>query len=77
MKECVIAIPAVGLEKKVVEVGNCSSRDRDKFATIWLTPLHAEHVAAPMVAECFANLECRVGAFVVDGEIIHFASSMP
>ncbi|MFA6154771.1 flavin reductase family protein [Mesorhizobium sp.] len=59
-EECVIAIPAAGLAEKVVEIGNCSGRDRDKFATIWLTPLPAERVAAPLVAECFANLECRV-----------------
>lgn len=59
-KECVIAIPAVKLAPKVVEVGNCSGRDTDKFTTIGLTPLPAEQVAAPLVAECFANLECRV-----------------
>jgi flavin reductase (DIM6/NTAB) family NADH-FMN oxidoreductase RutF len=112
-KECVIAIPDVGLAEKVVKVGNCSGRDTDKFATAWLTPLPAERVSAPLVAECFANLECRVvdtrlvdkynlfvlevlkawvdpgrpkpktihhvgnGAFVVDGEVIHFESRMP
>ncbi|WP_027054305.1 flavin reductase family protein [Mesorhizobium erdmanii] len=59
-KECVIAIPAVGLADKVVKVGNCSGRDTDKFATAWLTPLPAERVSAPLIAECFANLECRV-----------------
>ncbi len=30
-RECVIAIPAVGLADKVVEVGNCSGREVDKF----------------------------------------------
>ncbi|RUW37148.1 MULTISPECIES: flavin reductase family protein [unclassified Mesorhizobium] len=59
-KECVIAIPAVELTEKVVKVGNCSGRDTDKFATTWLTPLRAERVSAPLIAECFANLECRV-----------------
>ena len=59
-KECVIAIPDVSLAEKVVKVGNCSGRDTDKFATTWLTPLPAERVSAPLVAECFANLECRV-----------------
>jgi flavin reductase (DIM6/NTAB) family NADH-FMN oxidoreductase RutF len=58
--ECVIAIPSVELAGKVVEVGNCSGRDVDKFATIGLTPRPAKFVAAPLVAECFANLECRV-----------------
>jgi len=59
-KECVIAIPDVALAPKVVAVGNCSGRDIDKFAEIGLTPLPARIVAAPLVAECFANLECRV-----------------
>lgn len=58
--ECVIAIPAVKLAAKVVKVGNCSGRDTDKFAAIGLTPLPASRVAPPLVAECFANLECRV-----------------
>lgn len=59
-RECVIAVPAVKLAPKVVAVGNCSGRDRDKFAAFGLTPLPAERVAPPLVAECFANLECRV-----------------
>jgi flavin reductase (DIM6/NTAB) family NADH-FMN oxidoreductase RutF len=59
-KECVIAIPAVGLADKVVAIGNCSGRDVDKFSAFHLTPKKAEHVSAPLVAECFANIECRV-----------------
>jgi flavin reductase (DIM6/NTAB) family NADH-FMN oxidoreductase RutF len=59
-RECVIAIPAVHLARQVVEIGNCSGRDVDKFAAFGLTPLPAEKVAPPLVAECFANLECKV-----------------
>ena len=58
--ECVIAVPARTLAAKVVKVGNSSGRDLDKFAAFDLTPLAAERVAPPLVAECFANLECRV-----------------
>ena len=58
--ECVIAIPAAKLAAKVVKVGNTSGRDGDKFTACRLTPVAAERVAAPLVAECFANLECRV-----------------
>lgn len=58
--ECVIAIPARGLAGTVVDVGNTSGRAVDKFAAFGLTPVPAERVAAPLVAECFANLECRV-----------------
>jgi len=65
-KECVIAIPALELAPKVVEVGKCSGRAVDKFERFGLTPVPAELVAPPLVAECFANLECRVadGRFV-------------
>ena len=40
--ECVIAIPAVELAPKVVEIGNSSGRDIDKFATFGLTKVEAE-----------------------------------
>lgn len=59
-RQCVIAIPAVELAETVVAVGNCSGRDTDKFATLGLTPRPAAQVGAPLIAECFANLECRV-----------------
>jgi flavin reductase (DIM6/NTAB) family NADH-FMN oxidoreductase RutF len=59
-KECVIAVPALDLAPIVVKVGNCSGRDVDKFERFGLTLLAATCVASPLVAECFANLECRV-----------------
>jgi flavin reductase (DIM6/NTAB) family NADH-FMN oxidoreductase RutF len=59
-KECVIAVPSLELAPKVVGIGNCSGRDVEKFARFNLTPAPAERVAPPLVAECFANLECKV-----------------
>ena len=59
-KECVIAVPALELAPKVVEVGNCSGRNVRKFEKFGLTPAPAERVAPPLVLECFANLECQV-----------------
>jgi flavin reductase (DIM6/NTAB) family NADH-FMN oxidoreductase RutF len=58
--ECVIAIPARKLAAKVVKVGNTSGRDLDKFKTFGLTRQPAERVKPPLIAECFANLECKV-----------------
>ncbi|MCK9395939.1 MAG: flavin reductase family protein [Methylobacter sp.] len=58
--ECVIAVPAVELATLVVQVGNSSGRDIDKFEAFALTPLPAERVAPPLIDECFANLECKV-----------------
>jgi len=59
-KACVIAIPSSALAKKVVGCGNTSGRSVDKFAAFGLTPVPASQVNAPLVAECFANLECRI-----------------
>lgn len=58
--ECVINIPAANLAKQVAGVGNCSGKKIDKFKKFKLTPLPAAQVEAPLIAECFANLECRV-----------------
>ena len=59
-KQCVIAIPGIELAGTVVKVGNCSGRDVAKFEKFDLTPMPAERVDAPLIAECFANLECQV-----------------
>ena len=59
-RECVINIPTVELAEKVVACGNHSGRDIDKFETFQLTPAAASRVQAPLIAECYANLECRV-----------------
>lgn len=59
-RECVIAIPDRKLAAKVVKVGNSSGRDIDKFKAFGLTASPAARVAPPLVAECFANLECKI-----------------
>jgi flavin reductase (DIM6/NTAB) family NADH-FMN oxidoreductase RutF len=59
-KECVIAIPTVELAKKAVQVGNTSGKDIDKFETFALTALPASTVKAPLIGECYINLECKV-----------------
>ncbi|MDP4108149.1 MAG: flavin reductase family protein [Bacillota bacterium] len=59
-KECVINIPSVDLAKKVVGCGNTSGKNTNKFQKFGLTPSAASHVKAPLIDECFANLECIV-----------------
>lgn len=59
-KECVINIPTQGLAKQVVGIGNCSGAKVDKFSKFGLTPVEAAQVQAPLIAECYASLECRV-----------------
>jgi flavin reductase (DIM6/NTAB) family NADH-FMN oxidoreductase RutF len=73
-KECVIAVPAVDLAKTVVQIGSCSGKEIDKFKKFKLTPMEAGNVSAPLIKECYANIECRVvdhiekhNIFILDG----------
>lgn len=59
-KECVINIPTVELAKKVVGIGNTSGRRVDKFKKFHLQSTPAALVLAPLISECYANLECRL-----------------
>jgi flavin reductase (DIM6/NTAB) family NADH-FMN oxidoreductase RutF len=59
-RECVLSIPTVELSAQVVGCGNTTGSALDKFARFGLTPLPAKRVAAPLIGECYANLECRV-----------------
>jgi flavin reductase (DIM6/NTAB) family NADH-FMN oxidoreductase RutF len=59
-RECVINVPTVDLAATVVAIGNASGRDINKFEKFKLTALEANEVAAPLIAECHANFECRL-----------------
>jgi flavin reductase (DIM6/NTAB) family NADH-FMN oxidoreductase RutF len=50
----------VKLAEQVVGCGNTSGKSVDKFDRFGLTAKPASLVDAPLIAECFANLECRV-----------------
>ncbi|GBR07261.1 flavin reductase family protein [Acetobacter oeni] len=58
--ECVIAIPGADLAEIMVDIGNCSGRDTDKFARFGFTQSPAKTVSAPLTENCLANIECRV-----------------
>ena len=59
-KECVINIPTEDIAAKVVGIGNSSGRDIDKFKKFRLTAGPGKKVKAPLIAECYANFECRL-----------------
>lgn len=59
-RECVIAIPDASMARTVVAIGSRSGRDGDKIAALGIPTLPAKRVAAPLLPDCFANLECRV-----------------
>jgi flavin reductase (DIM6/NTAB) family NADH-FMN oxidoreductase RutF len=69
-RECVLAIPGVDLIDKVVGIGTCSGADTDKFEKFKLTPGKGKHVAAPLIRECLANIECRVIDIVAGHNIV-------
>ena len=73
-KECVLVVPTVDIIEKVISIGDCSGKDTDKFKKFELTPLPASEVAAPLVKECLACLECKIidyieepGIFLLQG----------
>jgi flavin reductase (DIM6/NTAB) family NADH-FMN oxidoreductase RutF len=59
-KGCVINIPTVKLISQVVGIGNTSGINTDKFKKFNLTQEKASCVKAPLIKECYANLECKV-----------------
>lgn len=59
-KECVINVPTRELAAKVVKCGSTSGRKVDKFQAFGLTAVPASRVAAPLIAECYASLECKL-----------------
>ncbi|ANB12881.1 hypothetical protein AWJ20_1159 [Sugiyamaella lignohabitans] len=59
-KECVIAVPTVDMAETVVDIGNCSGDEVNKFREYNLTAVQGSKVKAPLIGECLANLECVV-----------------
>lgn len=59
-KQCVINIPTVGLSKMIVGCGNTSGKEVDKFKKFKIARSAASKVKAPLIEDCFANLECLV-----------------
>ncbi|KAJ5606385.1 hypothetical protein N7510_009166 [Penicillium lagena] len=60
--ECVLAVPDVSIAEKVVDIGNCSGDEVDKWSTFKLDAVPAETVQAPLVGGpgVIANIECVV-----------------
>jgi len=59
-RECVINLPTTALTDIVVGIGNTSGAEVDKFGRFRLTAQPAQLVKAPLIAECHANLECKL-----------------
>ncbi len=59
-RECVVNLPTTALTDEVIGIGNTDGDAIDKFDHFRLTPEEADIVAAPLIAECYANFECRI-----------------
>jgi flavin reductase (DIM6/NTAB) family NADH-FMN oxidoreductase RutF len=59
-KECVINVPTFDLVETVVRIGNSHGPKPDKFEEFGLTAVEATKVSAPLIAECYANFECKL-----------------
>ena len=72
--ECVIGIATADLIETILDVGTTTGSEIDKFTAFGLTAYPASEVCAPLIKECYANIECRVvdyikehNIFVLDG----------
>jgi flavin reductase (DIM6/NTAB) family NADH-FMN oxidoreductase RutF len=61
-RECVINVPEAHLLDVAIDIGNTHSTGRgpDKFERFGLTAVAGDRVKAPLIAECYANFECRL-----------------
>jgi flavin reductase (DIM6/NTAB) family NADH-FMN oxidoreductase RutF len=66
--EYTVNLPTTALLEKVDRCGTTSGRSVDKFAAFGLTPVPADVVRTPLIAECPINLECRVIGFQEIGD---------
>lgn len=69
-RECVVAIPPATMLETAVDIGMCSGADTDKFRRFGLAAIKSQVVKAPMIAQCLANIECRVADLVEQHGIV-------
>jgi flavin reductase (DIM6/NTAB) family NADH-FMN oxidoreductase RutF len=64
IRECgefVVNLPRASMVEQVLACGRVSGRkEPDKFAMAGLTPIPAQRVRPPLIAECPVNLECKL-----------------
>lgn len=58
--EFAINIPTSNMIKKIFGCGSTPGKTVDKFKKFKLTTFAASKIDAPLIKECYANLECRV-----------------
>jgi len=61
-KECVLAVPSVKMIETVVDIGNCSGDEVNKWEKFGIDAVQAAKAKAPLVGgnDVIANIECVV-----------------
>ena len=59
-RQYVVNLPTARMVEIVDRCGSVSGRDVNKFTEFPLTPVAADKVTPPLIAECPMNIECRV-----------------
>ena len=59
--EFVVNVPPQDLNRQIYYCGFHSGRQVNKFQETGLTPLPGRRVGVPIIKECVAHMECRVG----------------
>ena len=59
-KEFGLNLPTPKLTEAILKVGTTHSNEVDKFAETGLTTMQSNKIKAPMIEECFLNIECKV-----------------
>lgn len=67
-KEFGLNVPAPKLTDAIMKVGTTHSDEIDKFAEAGLTQMKPKKISAPMISECFLNVECVVRDQFVTGD---------
>jgi flavin reductase (DIM6/NTAB) family NADH-FMN oxidoreductase RutF len=61
-------LPTKELIGNVAKIGTLHSNHTDKFKETGLTPMESKKIKAPLIEECFLNMECRVIDQYVTGD---------
>lgn len=67
-KEFGLNIPTTDLTEAIFKVGTTHSNVVNKFSEAGLTPMTGKKISAPLIEECFMNIECKVIISYITGD---------
>ena len=67
-KEFGLNLPTPELTEAILKIGTTHSDEVDKFVETGLTPMQSNKIKAPMIEECFLNIECKVTDQIITGD---------